>query len=159
MLRLLFIILILGMATGSIWAQGNDTDLDIAKYWKTLQKVKIKAKLDKVYNEVVYYPKFNKRIRSLEGKVILLKGYLTPANIDNERTILSMISPNRFWGTCGGANLPVIETSVRLNTKNHVKDIDGIVTVKGILRLNEDDNFELFYILDDAEIVQETNQN
>ena len=154
MRKLLFILVILILGNSPIWSSEKNTD-PIKDYWKILKTIKIKYEFDDTLGRMVGYPKFNKRIHSIEGKTIYLNGYLFPGTMDDGTMILSMFSINTNPNSCFGLSV-YPETSIKLNSKRIIKNTDSLLTIKGILRINNNDLDFFYYELDDVEIIQET---
>jgi len=93
-------------------------------------------------------PVFSDEIQSKEGQEIIIKGYMLPITIDNQRYILSQF-PFSDCFFCGGAGK---ETVVELKLKlKEIKDfpIDDPIKIKGKLELIPSPH-ELCYRLTDA---------
>lgn len=120
--------------------------------WKVLMKVKWVKKYDKKARAYFYAPKFNKKVKALDGKEITIRGYLIPVDLygDGDFAIISAL-PVASCFFCGGAGP---ETVMEVYTKQKIKaDKSGKVTFKGRLELNEDNADHLIYILRDAKVM------
>lgn len=116
-------------------------------FWKILSKVKYKSKLDIESGDVIYTPIFNKAIQKLEGKTIILKGYVIPADLTGGKMTLSAF-PYSSCFFCGGAGPEsVIEVEA---SSPIIYRMDKAVILEGKLELNRDDPLRLMYILTDA---------
>lgn len=123
-----------------------------ATLWKVLMKVKWVKKYDKKARAYFYAPKFNKKVKALDGKEITIRGYLIPVDLygDGDFAIISAL-PVASCFFCGGAGP---ETVMEVYTKQKIKaDKSGKVTFKGRLELNEDNADHLIYILRDAKVM------
>jgi len=101
-----------------------------------------------------YYmvPKFGKKISSLDGKEIQIRGYIIPVDIVQDYYVLSA-NPYSSCFFCGQAG-PESVMEIQLKKEHPGMRMDQILTFKGKLRLNADDIYELNYILEDAEVVE-----
>jgi hypothetical protein len=98
-------------------------------------------------------PVFTKEVRDLEGKVVMLPGYLVPfeGGLKSKRFMLSSLPLNAcFFCGVGGP-----ETVVEVITTKEVRYTDKPVQISGILRLNDSDPDRMVYTLDDAEYLGE----
>jgi hypothetical protein len=126
--------------------------------WKDFDRITFVEKLDTAYQAIVKLPKFNNRLKALDGKPIIIEGYLLPIDISAGYYILKSNEKPISFG-CGysvGNNTDeLIELqfinvdSTYLNQFNNKK-----VTIKGILKLNDSDILQLNLIIESAEIVQ-----
>ena len=147
MQKILITLLLLSAVIAQSWAQNPPKDDDGLYYWKVLSKVNIKSNFDSERGEVIYEPVFTKYVRALEGKNIYLKGYIIPAEMTNGKMTLSAVPYNACF-FCGGAGP---ETVVEINAAEPIIYRMGKpIIIQGTLQLNRDDNFRLFYSLDDA---------
>ncbi|WP_448518568.1 DUF3299 domain-containing protein [Rhodoflexus sp.] len=118
--------------------------------WETLAKIKWEQRFNKKYNQKFNYPLFDDAVKALEGKEVVIKGFLLPVDVGNECLVLSRY-PYESCFFCGGAGGPesvmevYMKTPMRINRKT--------VSFKGKLRLNGTDVDYLIYILDEAEVV------
>lgn len=96
-----------------------------------------------------YLPEFSNKLKKLEGKEVTVKGYMLPIEPENDLFLLSR-NPFASCFFCGGGGP---ESVIELNLKSgHPKfKMDQVVTIKGKLRLNNEDFEHMMYILDEAE--------
>lgn len=101
----------------------------------------------------MYYPRFGKSVKKLEGEEVILRGYWLPLNPEENLYILSR-NPFAACFFCGSAGP---ESIVELWLKpGHPKiKMDQVVTMKGRLKLNQDDIDYCNYILEEAELHEE----
>jgi hypothetical protein len=98
-------------------------------------------------------PIFNEKTRILEGKSIVLPGYLVPFSnsMKTQNFMLSSLPLNAcFFCGVGGP-----ETVVQVFTNHLVKYTDKPIEIRGILRLNDSDPEKMIYILESSEILGE----
>ena len=144
MLRFLFIILLF---TGSpVFAQTEIT-------WETLSDVTFVDKYFEEDDAYYYYPKFGPTVTALEGKEVFIKGYMLA--IDPQQGIY-MLSKNPFAACffCGNSGPEtIVEPMLKPNHREF--KMDEVVTIKGKLRLNQDDIYHCNYILEGAEVYEQ----
>ena len=130
----------------SLFAQ-NDPTPDL---WRTLADVRFSKVLDKEFGYHVSYPVFSEEIKDLDGKEIIVRGYIIPLEEDLGYFALSAF-PYQSCFFCGNAGM---ETVMEVYPKKEFDYTPKAVRVKGRLRLNNEDMIDhLMYILEDAEIV------
>tara|TARA_B100000927_G_scaffold136173_1_gene109881 strand:+ start:685 stop:1122 length:438 start_codon:yes stop_codon:yes gene_type:complete len=118
--------------------------------WKDLEDVEFSDMYVEEVDEYVLYPHFGASVRDLEGKEIILSGYILAISPDDGYYVLSK-GPFASCFFCGGGGP---ETIVELFLKSD-KDyfmMDEFITMKGVFRLNSEDIYHCNYILDDAEV-------
>lgn len=115
-------------------------------YWNVLAQVNYKIEEDE-YGEL-YVPEFSSEIKNLEGKEIMLQGFIMPNEgmLKPKRFILSSLPIDAcfFCGTGGP------ETVAEVYLKEEMKYTARPVRLKGRLKLNKDDLNELMYVLENA---------
>jgi hypothetical protein len=118
--------------------------------WQVFARVKFTSTFFKELNEYFLVPAFDKRITSLVGSEITLKGYYIPFDLPKNQMIISK-NPYAECFFCGGAG-PESVAEVIFSTKAPKMKVDQIVTVRGKLKLNDTDINHMNFILTDAEI-------
>jgi hypothetical protein len=121
--------------------------------WEILAKVKFTEKFHKEENEYYLYPFFDSKIRAYEGKDFTLKGHYLPMDLDNSHTIILSKFPYSMCFFCGGAS-PASVVEVYFKAKPPKFKADQIITIKGILKLNDRDIEHMNFILKDAELIK-----
>jgi len=118
--------------------------------WRTLADVRFTDKWSDEVEAHFYYPHFGPSVTALEGKEVFIKGFMLPIDPDEDIYILSQ-NPFASCFFCGSAGPEsIIELKLK---KNHPKfKMDQLVTIKGRLKLNQDDIYQCNYILEEAEI-------
>jgi hypothetical protein len=118
--------------------------------WPTLYKVEYeKAKGSEGFDK----PVFNEKTKILEGKKIVLPGYMVPFNdgIKSQNFMLSSLPLNAcFFCGIGGP-----ETVVQIFTSDPIIYTDRPVEIQGILRLNDSDPEKMIYILESSVLLGE----
>lgn len=118
--------------------------------WKTLADVRFTKKRNAEVGMYFLYPTFGSKVKSLQGKLVSIKGYMIPIDVE-EKTFVLSAQPMAMCFFCGGAGP---ESIVELQfKKNKLRfKTDEVRTVQGILWLNPDDIDHLNYILTQAEV-------
>ncbi|HAA14649.1 MAG TPA: DUF3299 domain-containing protein [Cytophagales bacterium] len=118
--------------------------------WETLTDVEFSRKYFEEVDGYMYYPHFGETVKALEGEEVYLKGYMLPIDPKEGIFVLSR-SPFASCFFCGNAGP---ETIVELLLKPDYPrfKMDQVVTMKGRLKLNQDDIDYCNYILEDAEL-------
>lgn len=140
-IKLLYIILLLGLLPLSAAGQKEADIID----WEFLSDVKF---VDRYFNEYeAWYlvPEFSDKIKKLNGKQVIIKGYVIPLDVDGGEYALSAY-PFSACFFCGGAG-PETVMNLKFDHKPKRYKTDDIVTFTGVLELN-DTEFENFsYVL------------
>jgi len=118
--------------------------------WQTLTDVRFTDKYSHQEEAYYYYPHFGSSVKELEGKEVYLKGFMLVIDRKEGIYILSR-SPFASCFFCGNGGP---ESIVELKLKpDHPKfKMDQVVTIKGRLKLNQDDIYQCNYILEEAEV-------
>lgn len=119
--------------------------------WKLLTNITFSKKYVKKYDSYFKLPVFTKEIKALEGKEIIIKGYIIPVDTKTNYIVLSA-NPYTNCFFCGNAGP---ETVMEIKSKKElpILKMDEVVTFKGRLKLNDEDIYELNYVLENAEVV------
>ncbi len=114
--------------------------------WKALGTIEYEKSTDE-YGEI-YVPKFGEDIKALEGKEIVLSGYIIPFEgmFEPNHLIISSV-PVASCFFCGGAGP---ESVAEVDLKESVKYTAKKVTVRGKLKLNSTDVDQLMYIIEES---------
>ena len=119
--------------------------------WKTLATVKVEQKKDKTGKYEVSVPTFSPELQKLNGTTVQIKGYIIPLQeLRKHNEFVLSRYPYSLCYFCGGAG---IETVIEVKTKNSIKFTEDAITIKGILRLNQNNPNQLLYVLEQAELV------
>ncbi len=130
----------------SAFAQNDPTP----NLWRTLADVSFTKILDQEYGYQVSYPVFSDEIQALDGKEVIVKGYIIPMEEDLGYFALSAF-PYQNCFFCGNAGM---ETVMEVYPKKELDYTPKAVRIKGRLKLNKEDMLDhLMYILEDAEVV------
>lgn len=122
-----------------------------AENWKILSGLEYEKSKDE-YGEI-FVPKFGPPIKKLEGKEIILSGYIIPFEgmFEPDHLIVSAV-PVASCFFCGGAGP---ESVAEIYLSEPVKYTAKKVTFKGKLTLNDSDVDQLMYILKEAKLETE----
>ena len=115
--------------------------------WNDLTNVTYKTIFDQEAGYVYMKPIFGDELKALDGKEVLLKGYVMPMDTEGEQYALSAY-PYSSCFFCGGAGKESV-VELWLADKGDRFKLDQVVTIRGTLQLNED-QFGLNYFLKDA---------
>lgn len=123
--------------------------------WKILAQVEFEEKYNEEVQAYVPYPKFEPIVQALDGKEIIIQGYLIPVDESGSDDSILVLSANPFSSCffCGAAG-PESVMDIMLKEKLKGIKTDRVATFKGRLKLNDSDLYYLNYILEDAELVK-----
>ena len=117
--------------------------------WKTLSKITFKKEYDEVLGLKIDVPVFGKEVKSLEGKEVVVKGYIIPTDgYKSQKEFVFSAFPYNMCFFCGGAGP---ETVMEVVTKQPITYTTEPIYLKGILKLNGADVNRLIYSLEKAE--------
>ncbi len=98
--------------------------------------------------------KFNRKQKDLDSVKIIIQGFVTPVNIEDEYFVLSK-NIYQVVGFCRkGSNEMYEVIELRFMSKPSILKNDVEYWIEGTLILNDDDILQLNYILKDAVIVE-----
>lgn len=143
MKRLLIVFLWLSTLSG--FAQSKDP-------WNDFAKTKFEPKYYEKIGEYLFYPNFTPELKSLEGKEITIQGFYVPfAPEDGSYIIISKYPMSQCFFCGGGGPESVAEVSfAKMSSKFQV---DDLITVKGVLKLNASDVEHVNFIIEKAVLV------
>ena len=119
--------------------------------WDILKDVKFEDKWSEEFQAYYQIPKFGHAIKGLDGKEVIIKGYIIPVDVIDDYYVLSA-NPYSSCFFCGQAG-PESVMEVQMSERNQDLKMDMVLTFKGTLRLNVDDIYQLNYILEDAVVI------
>ncbi|MBO9153115.1 hypothetical protein ACFOTA_12925 [Chitinophaga sp. GCM10012297] len=119
--------------------------------WKQLADVIFDRKWDEKMQMPMLYPSFSRNIKAMNGKTIVISGYVIPVDVKGGMYVLSA-NPNSSCFFCGGAG-PETIMALKFKSGKPEFETDDYVKFKGKLRLNEKNIYELYYNLDDAVLI------
>lgn len=116
--------------------------------WEMLAKVEFVDKYFPDYEAWYLMPQFSEQVKALDGKKVIINGYLIPLDTDGGRYALSAY-PFSACFFCGGAG-PESVISLHFAAKNPRYKTDQKETFTGTLHLNTEDVYDFHYILREA---------
>lgn len=117
--------------------------------WKTLSKITFKKQYDEIMGFKVDVPVFSPEIHELNGKEVIVKGYIIPIEGYKGHTeFIFSAFPYNMCFFCGGAGP---ETVMEVTAKTPIEYTADAITIRGKLSLNAEDINKLMYILSDVE--------
>ena len=138
--KVLFTFLVLLFSGTSLWAQEELT-------WKDFADVEFKPKYFEQYDAHFLMPDFGEKIKAKTGKKITIKGYFLDISGNGEIFLVSK-NPMAACFFCGGAG-PETIIEVDFKEKPSFKT-DQVITVQGVLELNESNVERCNYMLNSA---------
>ena len=115
--------------------------------WTDFADVEFKPKYNEKYGIEFLMPTFGETIKEQEGKLISITGYFLDISGNGKIFLLSQ-NPMAACFFCGGAGP---ETIIEVNFKEKPPyKTDQVVTITGVLKLNEKDVDHCNYILHEA---------
>lgn len=121
--------------------------------WQTLAKITFKKEFDELMGFKVDVPVFGKDIKELEGKEIVVKGYIIPVDgFKSHKEFIFSAFPYNMCFFCGGAGP---ETVMEVVASEPIEYTAESIKIKGILSLNDSDINQLMYKLENATLVKE----
>lgn len=116
--------------------------------WDTLQSVPFRESYVKQIGGYMLFPRFTDELKKLDGKEVIVEGYVVPFDKTGAKVALSANSYSACF-FCGKAG-PASVMTINLKTPTLKYRTDQFRTFQGKLRLNEKDINEFYYILDNA---------
>ncbi len=130
---------------------GLHAQIDASNSWKTLSKITYKKEMDELMGFKIDKPVFSDPIKALEGKEIVMKGYIIPTDgYKSHKEFIFSAFPYNMCFFCGGAGP---ETVMEVEATEPIKYVNESITIKGILQLNSDDVNRLMYKLTNVRLV------
>ena len=120
--------------------------------WNVLADIKYGMRYDEDLEYDVEYPIFADKIKAIEGKEILVKGYMVPLDeLRGQNFFVLSAFPYNMCFFCGGAGP---ETVMEVNTVKEIEFTEKPILIKGILELNQFDYNHMMYILNEATLAE-----
>lgn len=156
-MKLIVLSLLLALISySSVYAQKNEAKYANDNTWKTLADVSYESTEDEF--GMVNMPIFSDGIKALEGTEVTMPGYIVPAG-----GLEAVFQPDHFilsslpLAACFFCGVGGPETVVEVYLDEPIEYTDTPIKIKGKLVLNAHDIYQLMYILEDAELVEEVN--
>ena len=121
--------------------------------WEAFEDLSYKWEYSEQFGMKIELPVFTKKMQALEGTEITLTGYYLPMDLDGDRIIISKL-PYAACFFCGGGAGQESVAEVHFNNVQRPFRMDELLTVKGKLKLNDDDYNHLIFMLTDAKVIQ-----
>jgi hypothetical protein len=140
--KLISTILLFFLLAPGVYAQVEIT-------WEALADVTFTDKYYEEEDAYFYFPEFGKKLKELDGKEVVLKGYMLILGANQDVYILSR---NTFASCffCGGSG-PESIVELKLKPGHPKYTMDQLVTIKGKFKLNKEDIYQCNYIFEEAE--------
>lgn len=119
--------------------------------WKRLADVRFSRRLNSEVNMYFLYPAFGPSVTALQGKEIVIRGYMIPVDESDNIYVVSA-KPMASCFFCGGSG-PESIVELQFRKKKQRFRTDEVRSIRGRLVLNTSDIDHLNYILQDAEMV------
>lgn len=117
--------------------------------WETLLDANFKYTYD-VEQDIWYNkPNFNKQVQKLEGKEVMVQGFMVPVDVTGDTYVLSAF-PYSACFFCGAAGKESV-MEIRLKDSEQRFEMDQMLRFKGKLDL-VDEVYGLMYVLEEAEV-------
>ena len=150
-LKLSYISFILILFSFGLYAQQGNTAKIID--WKFLSHVNFEDKYYPEFEAWYLYPKFDSKIEAVNGKRVIIKGYIIPMDAEGGLYALSAY-PFSACFFCGGAGPESVMSLVFKDKPDRYKT-DDVVTFTGILKLNSTNVDQFNYILEQTEEIED----
>ncbi len=121
--------------------------------WEIFEETRFKWQFDYELGLEVELPIFNKKVKELEGKEIILAGHYLPLDLQGNNIIISKL-PYAACFFCGGDVGQESVAEVQFNAVQRPFRLDEVIAVKGRLKLNIDDYDHLVFQIIDARLIQ-----
>ena len=150
----LYILLAVLFSSVNVMAQDEEPQsLKVENTWKTLARITYKKEFDELMGFKIDKPVFSDKVKALEGKEVIIKGYVIPVEgYKSHKEFILSAFPYNMCFFCGGAGP---ETVMEVFASEPVKYQADAIYLKGTLKLNADDINRLMYFLEDAVLVDE----
>jgi len=154
MKNILLVFSIFAISVSSVIGQDEGRGLTkVENTWKTLSRITYKKEFDELMGFKIDKPVFSDKVKALEGKEVIMKGYVIPVEgYKSHKEFILSAFPYNMCFFCGGAGP---ETVMEVMASEPVKYQADAIYLKGILKLNADDINRLMYFLEDAVLVDE----
>lgn len=118
--------------------------------WKTLADVSFKAKFNKEFQMDFMYPVFGPGVRRLEGKELIISGYMIPLDVKAGLYAVSEFTyASCFF--CGAAGVESV-VSLKFADKPRRFRTDEFRSIQGRLELNSTNVNDFIYVFRDAKL-------
>ena len=119
--------------------------------WKTLMNIRYRLKYFHQIQAEMFSPIFGNDVNILNGKEIIIEGFVIPFDEEGELIALSY-NPYSSCFFCGNAS-PASVISMYMKDGDVTYNLDEFRKFKGTLFLNQDDPDQFYYILKNAVVL------
>ena len=133
--------------TFTSFTSGKSSNKPIVIDWELLLDIEYQLKYYQSFEMEIYAPVFTEALKAIDGKEVIIKGFVVPFDESGELLALSA-NPFASCFFCGKAS-PASVISMYLR-KQKLYKIDDFRKFRGVLKLNYDDPEEYYYILKNA---------
>ncbi|MCH2046725.1 MAG: hypothetical protein MK212_21605 [Saprospiraceae bacterium] len=123
-------------------------DMPIRVSWETLLDINYRLRYFKKKQAEMFAPVFGPKLKVLDGKKVIIKGYVIPIDEEGELVALSA-NPYSSCYFCGNAS-PASVISMFMKNPDDLFAMDAYKEFYGKLILNYDDPDQFYYILENA---------
>lgn len=117
--------------------------------WERLLNIKYRLRYFQKKQVDMFAPVFDNELKSLDGKEVIIEGFVIPVDEEGELVTLSA-NPYSSCYFCGNAS-PASVISMFMKDKDDRFGLDEYKKFKGTLILNYDDPDQFYYLLENAE--------
>lgn len=121
--------------------------------WETFASVDFEIRYIEDLGYDVEYPLFDQEIRKKDGNEIEITGHYLPLDYGKDKIILSKL-PFASCFFCGGGVGQETIAEIHFARKPRRFIPDEIITIKGRLKLNEDDYDHMVFIIEEAKLME-----
>jgi hypothetical protein len=116
--------------------------------WKVFEEVRFESKYIDEEKALFYVPQFGDELLRMEGKKYIIKGYYLPIDLSSSGIVLSRypMATCFFCGEAGPESVMMVSPTKKLEGLK----MDDELIFEGTLELNDDDVYQLSFILKDA---------
>jgi len=116
--------------------------------WEQLNDVKYESKFNPEYQIDFMYPIFGKEVKKLDGKSVIIKGYMIPLDVKSNLYAVSKYNYAACF-FCGAAG---VESVISLKFKGRPRRFktDEFCTIQGTFVLNNKDVNDFIFVMKDA---------
>jgi hypothetical protein len=149
-MRMLLFAVMAAFVLGTAYGQEAAKEPNI---WQSLAKITYTKQYDELLGFKVDVPVFSEEVKALEGKEIVVKGYVIPVEGYKSHTeFIFSAFPYNMCFFCGGAGP---ETVMEVYANEAIQYQTESIKIKGRLELNDTDINQLMYVLRDVRLVTE----
>ncbi|NLR92542.1 MULTISPECIES: DUF3299 domain-containing protein [Flammeovirga] len=116
--------------------------------WKTLLNVGWEYKYSEEFEMDIPFPIFTDEIKAIENKEVKITGFVLPVETEDNSIMLS-VYPFSSCFFCGGAGP---ESVIAVFLKNQREIGEEEITLKGVLKLNDDETGLIYELRDAVEV-------